>query len=89
MGRESKIQSVGDTIRENGQLIMYIGIIISLLAVLLGVVIAIVTSNSIVKPVRTLMDRMKLIASGSLNNIPLESTSKDEIGQVVVCYTMK
>ncbi|MCM3740338.1 methyl-accepting chemotaxis protein [Oceanobacillus luteolus] len=83
MNREREIQNVGETIEKNGQTTMYIGIIISLSAILLGVAIAMVTSSSIVKPVRRLMDRMKLIAGGSLNNVPLESTSKDEIGQLV------
>jgi len=81
--RETKIQELGDTVKDNGDLIMVLGIIISALVVILGIIVGIITASTITKPIRTVMDRMKLVADGNLNNEPLKSKSRDEIGQLV------
>lgn len=56
----------------------------SVLAVILfSIIIAFITSNSISKPLRIAMKRMRLLASGDLSEKPLEIKLKDEIGQLV------
>ena len=57
---------------------------IIILVIVLSLVVALLAANSIVKPLRTVMDRMKLLASGDLQNKPLETTLQDEIGQLIV-----
>lgn len=56
---------------------------VSIAVVFLGLAIAVITSNSISKPVRVVMKRMKLIASGDLSEKPLETNLRDEIGELV------
>src|SRR5690606_7494315 len=51
--------------------------------VLLGVIIANITSISISKPIRTVMDRLSSITTGNLNHEPLLISSRDEIGQLI------
>ena len=80
---EIRIQEVGNTIQDNGALIMVNGIIISALVIILGVIVAMVTASSIVKPIRTVMERMQSIANGNLNEEPLSVRSRDEVGQLV------
>src|SRR5690625_2947044 len=57
---------------------------ISVAVVLLGIVIAIITSGSISRPVRMVMNRMGLIAEGDLSGEPLETNLRDEVGQLIV-----
>ncbi|GAA0316734.1 methyl-accepting chemotaxis protein [Bacillus carboniphilus] len=81
--REDKIKDDGQQIIQNGSTVFTIGLIISILSIILGVVAAIITSRMITAPIKTVMDRMKLIASGDLSQKPLKSNSKDEVGQLV------
>src|SRR5699024_353086 len=54
-----------------------IELVATILAILLGIIIAYVTSSSISKPVHHLMERMKLIASGDLSAKSLEVRTSD------------
>lgn len=56
----------------------------SILTIILGMAIAFFTSRSIAKPLETMTNRMTLISSGDLSGAPLETTLKDEIGQLTI-----
>lgn len=59
--------------------------VISIIAVIIisSLAVALITANSIAKPLRTVMERMKLIASGDLKSEPLQNDLQDEIGQLI------
>lgn len=80
---EIRMQTVGDEIQQNAITIQWLGIIISIAVLFFGIIIALRTASSIVKPIQKIMERMKLIASGELNTEALAVTTEDEIGQLV------
>lgn len=82
--REQHIIDYEEEILANGQTTIIIVTIISLLVVLIGITIALVTARSIVNPLKLVMDRMNLIAQGNLTTTSLITSSKDEIGQLFV-----
>lgn len=82
--REGNIQAHGKEIISLGNSTMVMGTIISILAVVLGIIVALITARIISGPVTKVMARMKLIASGDLSRDLLETKSRDEIGQLVV-----
>ncbi|RKQ32532.1 methyl-accepting chemotaxis protein [Oceanobacillus halophilus] len=81
--REQEIKELGENIESSGETIFLFGIIISILVVVLGIIVSGITSFSITRPIRTVMEQMKSIASGNLNNEALHTKSRDEIGQLV------
>ena len=81
--REVIIQELGDTVKANGDFIMILGIVISALVIVLGIIVAIATAASITRPLRMVMNRMQLVANGNLNQEPLQAKTTDEIGQLV------
>src|SRR5699024_10201957 len=60
-----------------------VSIVVAIDIVILSVLVALITSNMIAKPIRTVMDRMKLIADGQLNKEHIETSLKDEVGQLI------
>ncbi|MUK89042.1 HAMP domain-containing protein [Ornithinibacillus sp. L9] len=82
--RETAIDHEISEIISTGNLALWIGIALSIAIIVIGILITIITSQMITKPTKLLMERMKLIAEGNLNNTPLETKSKDEIGQLMV-----
>ena len=60
------------------QVLMF-SIVAAIIAILLGYYL----SNMFSKPIRLVVDQMKLIASGDLTREPLKVKSKDEIGQLM------
>lgn len=56
---------------------------LSIISVMIGLGVAIVLSNMIVKPIFQVVDRMKMVAAGDLSAQLLETKSKDELGQLV------
>ncbi|WP_077624599.1 methyl-accepting chemotaxis protein [Sediminibacillus massiliensis] len=81
--REANIQAEGKDILQIGSTVLFIGIGVALLVIVLGVVIALVTARKISNPIIAVKDRMYAISEGDLSQPPLESNSKDEIGQLV------
>src|SRR5699024_12321556 len=57
--------------------------VISIFVILISMAIAIISANSISKPLRAVTDRMKVIAKGNLSNEPLQTNLRDEIGQLI------
>ncbi|GGN63359.1 methyl-accepting chemotaxis protein [Oceanobacillus indicireducens] len=80
---EQRIQVIGEEIQQNVNTLMTFGIVISLAVIVLGITIAMFTAQIITNPIQTVMKRMKLIASGHLNNERLTVDMRDEIGQLV------
>lgn len=81
--RENTITTIEQKIvaKGNSTLIFFGSVIV--LIVLLSIAIALITANSISKPLHTVMERMKLIAAGDLSSQPLETKLRDEIGQLI------
>src|SRR5699024_6791818 len=55
---------------------------IVIVALLIGIVVALITANSLKRGITTVMNRMKHIADGDLTQKSMEVTSLDEIGQL-------
>ncbi|MGP4105638.1 methyl-accepting chemotaxis protein [Virgibacillus sp. L01] len=49
---------------------------------ILAVVVSLTITRKITKPIKIVMERMKLIANGDLTQEPLETKSRDEVGQL-------
>ncbi|WP_231734777.1 methyl-accepting chemotaxis protein [Bacillus sp. FJAT-29937] len=80
---QDSINSKGKEIIATGEkTALYITIVI-LLAVVVSIAVALITSNVIAAPIKKVMERMNLIASGDLSKEPLINNSKDEVGQLV------
>lgn len=80
--REAKIQELGQQVISNGDTIQTVGIIVTIVVALLSIGIAYLTSRSITKPIKLVMNHMKKIANGDLSVEPLTIMSKDETGQL-------
>lgn len=83
LGRERDIQGAGEEVISSGQTSMIVVGVITLLVAVFSIGIALITSRMITNPLRSVMDRMKLIAEGDLSQEPLEIKRRDEIGQLV------
>src|SRR5690625_1803231 len=81
--RENHIIDMEENTLANGENTMNLAIGVSIVAVILGIFIAIITSRSIANPVKLVMERMKEITAGNLSNKPLETKLNDEIGQLI------
>ncbi|WP_029269329.1 methyl-accepting chemotaxis protein [Virgibacillus alimentarius] len=81
--RENKIVSMEENNIANGERTLTIVSIVIVLVIVLSLIVAFITSYSISKPLRMVMKRMKRIASGDLSYKPIETRSRDEIGQLI------
>ncbi|MHA0856777.1 methyl-accepting chemotaxis protein [Paenibacillus sp. CMAA1364] len=82
--REQHIIELEKNLFAEGKRTILIVLALSIASVLLGIIIALFTANSISRPLRLVMHRMGLIAQGDLSHEPLKTTLKDEIGQLVM-----
>lgn len=82
--RENRIMEMEKNILLNGERTLTIVSIIVVLVVLISIIVAFFTAQSISRPLRIVMKRMQLIADGDLSSEPLETHLKDEIGQLIV-----
>lgn len=82
--REKLIDASGKTVIASGESVKTTSIILSIIAVLIGIALALWTANLITKPILKIRDRMKSIAKGELNHEPLKQTSKDELGELTL-----
>lgn len=81
--RENHIIDMEENILAEGQTTILIVSIVSILVILLGIAIAIITSRSISNPLRIVTKRMGLMANGDLSGELLETKLRDEIGQLM------
>ncbi|GEN89772.1 methyl-accepting chemotaxis protein [Oceanobacillus sojae] len=80
---EAAINQGGEKIIDHGKNTVIIVIAVSVLILILSVTAAIVTGNVISKPIKAVMERMKLIAGGDLSQDDLQNQGRDEVGQLV------
>ncbi|NEU32022.1 HAMP domain-containing protein [bacterium LRH843] len=80
---ETTINEIENNIILNGQQTLLVGMIVTLLVIIVSIIAALITSSIITTPIKKVMERMKLIASGDLTHDPLIIKSKDEVGQLV------
>ena len=81
--REGNISDKGQMNVSSGESTLMVVLIVSLLVLVLGIVIALVTSQKISTPIRSVMNRMKVIANGDLTQEPLKTNLRDETGQLM------
>ncbi|WP_017755678.1 methyl-accepting chemotaxis protein [Calidifontibacillus oryziterrae] len=67
---------------ETGNQIIYMTIIISVIAVALGIVVAFVLAHRITAPILEIVRRLKKVAAGDLTGEKVSVKSKDEVGQL-------
>ncbi|WP_419962524.1 methyl-accepting chemotaxis protein [Psychrobacillus sp. BM2] len=80
---EETINKTEQAIIAGGEATLRIVIIVTILVVLFSIAAALVTANSITKPVKVVMERMNRIAQGDLSGKPIETKSKDEVGKLI------
>ena len=80
---EEEINLLGEGVISNGDRTLTIVVIVSILIVALSIGAALITAGMILKPIKNVMDRMKLIASGDLSQDLLQTNARDEVGQLV------
>ncbi|MEH7235320.1 methyl-accepting chemotaxis protein [Bacillus sp. JJ1562] len=81
--RERQIASTGKEVVNYGEMANIVGLAVGVLAVILGTIISIFTSEVIARPVKNVATRMKAISNGELHAEPIKTKLKDEIGQLV------
>src|SRR5699024_9861559 len=81
--RVNRIMKTEEEIVTGGETTLIVVSVITIVAIVLSIIVATATANMISRSLKTVMDRMKLVASGDLSFEPLETMSKDEVGQLV------
>ncbi|MCR2822954.1 methyl-accepting chemotaxis protein [Lederbergia panacisoli] len=81
--RENIIHQKGDNIISNGENTLYVVSIFVLLVIVVSIAAALITSNFVTRPIKKVMERMKVIASGDLSQESLQISSRDEIAELV------
>ncbi|GAA0301984.1 methyl-accepting chemotaxis protein [Gracilibacillus halotolerans] len=77
------INDIGANVMAAGQATVIFVLIILAIVIVSGVAIALITSLSITKPIRKIMERMNALAKGDLSQDPLTIHTKDEIAKLV------
>ncbi|MFC5464049.1 methyl-accepting chemotaxis protein [Lederbergia graminis] len=80
---EQKLTELGNDTILNGNRSLNVTSVITALIIGLSIIVGIVTSHFISKPIKMVVERMKQIANGDLRHEPLKTKSIDEIGQLV------
>ncbi|WP_152657097.1 methyl-accepting chemotaxis protein [Oceanobacillus sp. CFH 90083] len=80
---EAAMNQHGEEIIANGEQTLTVVIVVSILIIILSIAAALITAGIISKPIKTVMERMKLIASGDLSQDDLQTHARDEVGQLV------
>lgn len=81
---EKEINQKEQDVIESGQTSLLVGTIVTILVIIISFAVAFITSNKISKPIKHVMQRMKLIANGDLSQEPLQTTLKDEVGHLII-----
>ncbi|WP_332645601.1 methyl-accepting chemotaxis protein [Lysinibacillus sp. 54212] len=80
--RKAFITETGNDLLEQGKLSLILGSIVGIAIVVLAIIIAIASARSISNPIRIVTNRMQQIAAGDLSGKAIESSAKDETGQL-------
>ncbi|MHA6250419.1 methyl-accepting chemotaxis protein [Oceanobacillus sp. CAU 1775] len=81
---QNSIMQKENEVISNGNNVMLIGVAVTIFVVIISIVISFVTANMIAKPIKTVMERMRSIASGDLSLEPLHTKANDETGQLIL-----
>nr|WP_050615681.1 methyl-accepting chemotaxis protein [Bacillus testis] len=79
----SILERQGKDIVDNGTENLWVIKIVSILTIVIGIIIEIMTLRRITRPVIMVMNRMKLIASGDLSQERIETKLGGELGQLI------
>lgn len=80
---EAAIIQKEQEIISNGKKSMFINTVVTVVVVSISIFISLFTANTISRPIKTVMNRMMLIANGDLSKGKLETNLKDETGQLI------
>ena len=78
-----QIASESESVIAFGQRSMAISLILTISALLIGILLALGSARAITRPLKEVAERMKEMAAGHIHSEPLKITSKDEVGQLV------
>ncbi|MEH7386012.1 methyl-accepting chemotaxis protein [Bacillus sp. JJ1521] len=81
--RERQMVSTGEHVVNFGERANLVGLAVAAIAIILGMIISIYSSEVIARPVKNVASRMKAISNGELQAEPIKTKLKDEIGQLV------
>ncbi|MFJ8089278.1 methyl-accepting chemotaxis protein [Lysinibacillus sp. NPDC095746] len=82
--RSDAITTVGDDVVSTSLSNKTVGLIVSIVLTIAGVLIAIITARDISKPITIVTKRMSELADGNLQHELLPVTHRDEIGQLML-----
>lgn len=82
--RETQINEIGQEKIAQGETVLFVVLIITIVIIGSSILVALIVSRTVSKPIVRVKDRMKLIADGDLTNEPLEIHSEDETGQLTI-----
>ena len=83
LNREKQIIEYEERVLTRGKNALTIIIGSTIFVIVTAISVAIVTSNSISRPIRSVMQRMNLMAKGDLSEEPLQTKLRDETAQLV------
>ncbi|WP_068986354.1 methyl-accepting chemotaxis protein [Lysinibacillus xylanilyticus] len=82
--RSDEITKVGENVVSTSLNNKTIGLIVSIVLTIVGILIAIITASQISKPITIVSKRMSELANGNLQHELLPITNQDEIGQLML-----
>ncbi|MEB2301928.1 methyl-accepting chemotaxis protein [Lysinibacillus xylanilyticus] len=82
--RSDAITTVGDDVVSTSLSNKTVGLIVSIVLTIAGILIAIITASNISKPITIVSKRMSELADGNLQHELLPITHRDEIGQLML-----
>ncbi|MGE7914832.1 methyl-accepting chemotaxis protein [Lysinibacillus xylanilyticus] len=82
--RSAEITKVGENVVSTSLNNKTIGLIVSIVLTIVGILIAIITASQISKPITIVSKRMSELANGNLQHELLPITNQDEIGQLML-----
>lgn len=82
--RTVSIKEVGNDVVNTSASNKTIGMIVSLILTITGILLAIFTANRISRPITIVANRMRELADGNLRHEPFAVTQQDEIGQLML-----
>ena len=82
--RSESIGKVGSDVVDTSSSNKVIGVAVSAVITLLGILIAILTASQISKPIKVVATRMEQLAGGDLRHEPLDVNRRDEVGTLML-----
>lgn len=86
--KEKQVLTSGQELIQEGKGLGVFAITLSTISIILGIGIALFIATSIVKPIRNVVQRMRLISEGDLTGEELTTKSNDEIKQLTTSTNM-